>query len=119
MNHVIEHLPVPELAIQKIHSMLSTGGKLILGTPNFDSGAARRYGSKFRLLADPTHISLFSEDSLRRFLRDNGFRIDFVEYPYFDTDWFNQDSLLNLLEKDIVSPPFYGSFITVFASKID
>lgn len=118
MNHVIEHLPNPEEAIAKVHSILKPKGLLIIGTPNFDSGAARKYGNRFRLLNDPTHISLFSEDSLRRFIRDHGFKIIKAEYPFFDTPWFNAENLLRLLENDGVSPPFYGSFVTIFAKKL-
>ena len=118
MNHVIEHLPNPQEAITKIKTLLKPGGILIIGTPNFDSGAARRYGNNFRLLNDPTHISLFSDDSLRRFVRDNGFTIENVEYPFFDTPWFTNENLLRLSQTDIISPPFYGSFISIFARKI-
>jgi signal recognition particle subunit SEC65 len=88
-----------------------------LGTPNFDSAAARRYGPRFRMLADPTHISLFSEDSIRRLVRDIGFKIENVEYPYFETPWFSKKELLRILDKDSISPPFYGSILTLFACK--
>lgn len=117
LNHVIEHLPKPEEALAKITTLLKTGGILVIGTPNFDSGAARRYGEKFRLLNDPTHISLFSDDSLRRFVRDNGFTIEKVEYPFFDTPWFSEENLLRLMQLNVISPPFYGSFMTIFARK--
>ena len=115
MNHVIEHLPDPLSSIKMAKQFLKPGAHLIIGTPNFDSGAARRYGGNFRMLHDPTHISLFSEDSLRRLLRDNGFKITNIEYPYFDTPWFNKEDLLKMFDKNQISPPFYGSFITIFA----
>ncbi len=117
MNHVIEHIPDPVSTITKINSLLKKGGKLILGTPDFDSGAARRYGSNFRLLHDPTHISLFSSDSMHRFLRDFGFHINHVEYPYFDTIWFNKDDILKMFDDTTISPPFYGSAMTFLCKK--
>ena len=80
MNHVIEHLENPVGALQKIYKLLKPGGTFIIGTPNFDSAAARRYGSNFRLLHDPTHISLFSSDSMHRCLRDQNFKINYVDY---------------------------------------
>jgi hypothetical protein len=58
------------------------------------------------MLHDPTHISLFSADSMHRCLRDLGFQIKFVEYPYFDTPWFTKENLLCVLEEDRVSPHF-------------
>tara|TARA_B110000971_G_C20027426_1_gene509676 strand:- start:685 stop:1431 length:747 start_codon:yes stop_codon:yes gene_type:complete len=117
MNHVIEHIPDPISAINKIHSLLKKGGKLIIGTPDFDSGAARRYGSNFRLLHDPTHVSLFSSDSMHRFLRDFRFHIKHVEYPFFDTIWFNKEDMLKMFDNSTMSPPFYGSAMTFLCEK--
>lgn len=117
MHHVIEHIAQPCNAIKKIHNLLKDDGIFIIGTPDFDSAMARRYGAKFRLLHDPSHISLFSNDSMHRFLRDHGFDIYKVEYPYFETDYFNSESLLRVLSVDEVSPPFYGSVMTFFAKK--
>jgi len=117
MHHVIEHLEDPIKALMKVHSLLKNKGVLIIGTPNFDSAAAWRYGNKFRLLHDETHISLFTEDSMHRFLRDHGFKIYKVERPFFDTDFFNKENILKVLQKDIISPPMYGSVMTFFAIK--
>lgn len=117
MNHVIEHLANPVGALQKIRGMLKPTGIFIIGTPDFDSAAARRYGSNFRLLHDPTHISLFSSDSMHRCLRDQGFKIMMVEYPYFDTPWFTKENVLRILESEGVSPPFYGSAMTFFCKR--
>jgi SAM-dependent methyltransferase len=117
MNQVIEHLPDPCEVIKKIYKMLKPKGYFLIGTPDFDSAAARRYGDKFRLLDDPTHISLFSCDSMHRFLRDHNFRIIKVEYPYFDTPFFSKNNLLKLLDNKGVSPPFYGSMMTFFCEK--
>lgn len=117
MNHVIEHIKDPVIAIKNVRTMLKEGGTLIIGTPDFDSGAARRYSSNFRLLNDPTHISLFSSDSMHRFLRDLGFLINKVEYPFFETDWFTKENLIRLLDDKTISPPFYGSVMTFFCTK--
>jgi len=118
MNHVIEHLENPVYALNKVKSLLSDKGVFILGTPDFDSAAARRYGDKYRLLNDPTHISLFSLDSMHRCLRDHGFKIKKVEYPYFDTPYFKKDNLLKILDGKGISPPFYGSNMTFFCTKL-
>jgi 2-polyprenyl-3-methyl-5-hydroxy-6-metoxy-1,4-benzoquinol methylase len=119
MNHVIEHLSDPVSALNKIRGLLNPSGIFIIGTPDFDSAAARRYGSNFRLLNDPTHISLFSSDSMHRCLRDQGFKIMQVEYPYFDTPWFTKENVLRILEDKGVSPPFYGSAMTFFCERAD
>lgn len=115
--HVIEHVADPLALLKEIRRILKPCGWLILGTPDFDSGAARRYGANYRLLHDVTHISLFSNESMHRFLRDHGFRIEQVDYPYFATRYFNRDSLLALLDTSKVSPPFYGNFMTFYCQR--
>ncbi|WP_313131749.1 class I SAM-dependent methyltransferase [Stutzerimonas nitrititolerans] len=115
--HVIEHVQNPQKLLKEIRRILKPDGWLILGTPDFDSGAARRFGENYRMLHDTTHISLFSNDSMHRFLRDHGFRIEWVEYPYFETRYFNQDNLLALLDTSKVSPPFYGNFMTFYCQR--
>ncbi|MBO21211.1 MAG: hypothetical protein CMM26_02345 [Rhodospirillaceae bacterium] len=117
MYHVIEHLPKPVDALRRTLSLLRPGGHLVLGTPDFDSGCARRYGNQYRMLHDPTHISLFSNDSMHRCLRDIGFDIERVDYPYFETQWFNRDNLLRILDAEGVSPPFYGNFMTFYCER--
>ena len=80
--------------------------------------AARRYRERYRLLHDPTHISLFSNDSMHRFLRDHGFRIERVRYPYFEGRHFNQANLTRLLEGEGISPAFYGNFMTFYCERL-
>jgi phosphoheptose isomerase len=117
MHHVIEHVEDPVPALLEAYRILRPGGVLVLGTPDFDSGCARRFGENYRLLHDPTHVSLFTNDSMHRFLRDHGFVIDRVEYPFFDTRHFTPDNLLRLFDTTKVSPPFYGNFMTFYARK--
>lgn len=114
MHHVIEHIEDPVANILKVRELLNPGGILILGTPDFDSGCARRFGVNYRLLHDPTHISLFSNDSMHRFLRDHEFTIARVDYPYFETRHFTLGNLQRMSDTSQVSPPFYGNFMTFY-----
>lgn len=116
-HHVIEHLEDPLRGLRELRRVLRPGGFLVLGTPDFDSGAARRYRERYRLLADPTHISLFSNDSMHRCLRDHAFRIRRVHYPYFATRHFSEASLLRLLDDTQTSPAFYGNFMTFYCQR--
>lgn len=116
-HHVIEHLPDPQRAIAELRRVLRPGGHLVLGTPDFDSGAARRYRERYRLAHDPTHVALFSNDSMHRFLRDHGFAIERVDYPFFGTRHFTENTLLRLLDTERVSPAFYGNFMTFYARR--
>jgi CMP-N-acetylneuraminic acid synthetase/2-polyprenyl-3-methyl-5-hydroxy-6-metoxy-1,4-benzoquinol methylase len=116
-HHVIEHIRKPVDFIKDVYSILKPGGKLIIGTPNFDSAMARLYGDGFRMLHDKTHISLFSDFSLNELLKDNMFLIEKIDYPYFDTKYFNIENISKLFSDDKVSPPFYGSIFTIYAEK--
>ena len=121
--HVIEHIKSPINFINNIHKMLNNDGHIIIGTPDFDSAMARLYKNKYRLLHDKTHISLFSLDSLCRFLRDYKFEIIQLDFPFFETQYFNKKNFLKIYNENKedrkgVSPPFYGNFITVVAKKI-
>ena len=66
LYHVIEHMTDPYAEMLEIDRVLRPSGHLIIGTPDFDSACARRFGPRYRMLHDPTHISLFSATSLRR-----------------------------------------------------
>ena len=115
LYHVIEHMEDPERELREIKRVLKPGGWLIAGTPNFDSACARRFGDNFRLLNDATHISLFSAESLRRLLEDNGFSVDWEDYPFFDTRYFTRENLERLFDTTKMSPPFYGNIMTLYA----
>jgi len=117
LYHVIEHVSDPVGLIREVNRVLRGGGILLFGTPDFDSGCARRFGDRYRLLHDQTHISLFSSDSAHRFLRDHAFVIDRVEYPFFGTRHFTLENLERLFDTNRVSPPFYGNYMTFYAHK--
>jgi SAM-dependent methyltransferase len=115
LYHVIEHMEDPERELEEIKRVLRPGGFLVVGTPNFDSACARRFGEKFRMLHDWTHISLFSAESLRRLLEDHGFVVEWEDFPFFDTRYFTKENLERLFDEDQMSPPFYGSIMTMYA----
>ena len=115
--HVIEHLNKTEELIKKIVKILKKKGILIIETPDFDSAAARRYGKNFRLLFDKTHVSLFSDIKLCELINDIGMRVLKVNYPYFETKYFNREEILKIFKKNITSPVFYENWMTVYAIK--
>ena len=100
-----------------IKKILKPGGIVLIGTPNFGSACSLRYGKKFRMLHDETHISLFSDIKLCELINDLGMTVHKVDYPYFNTKYFNKEEILKIFNKNIISPAFYGNIMTVYAIK--
>tara|TARA_Y100000589_G_C27185287_1_gene642387 strand:- start:2605 stop:3414 length:810 start_codon:yes stop_codon:yes gene_type:complete len=118
-HHVIEHLEEPVLYLKRIVNSMNKDSIFVIGTPDFDCAMARLFGRKFRLLHDPSHISLFSTDSLARLCRDIGLKIERIEYPYFDTPYFcDVTDIKSRLEESSFSPPYYGNMVTFFCRKL-
>ena len=55
---------------------------------------------------------------MTRALRDNGHIIG-IDFPFFNTNYFNKQNLLKLLnyKKQKISPPFYGSVLFYICQK--
>ncbi len=73
MSHVLEHLHEPVVSLRECHRILKPGGMISIATPNLASIGHRLFGSDWFALQPPTHLVLFTPDSLRRALRSAGF----------------------------------------------
>jgi SAM-dependent methyltransferase len=83
MWHVLEHLPSPSLGLRQCHSLLRTGGLLVVAVPN-DSDARWRFqrakNGSYMPYEDlepgkEIHLSHFTVPVLRRAIQSNGFRM--------------------------------------------
>lgn len=114
--HAIEHMTDPVGTMRAALDRCRSGARVVVGTPDFDSPGARRYGSRFRMLHDATHISLFSSAGLVYMLRDLGVDVERVVYPFRGTRWESaalewQDTGSNW------SPPAPGNIVSVYGVK--
>lgn len=64
MWHVLEHLPDPVEALQRVARALSPGGLLLAAVPNFASIEARIFGRRWYSLDAPRHLYHFTPRTL-------------------------------------------------------
>jgi SAM-dependent methyltransferase len=115
-HHVIEHADDPVGMLHHIRRALVMGGWLVIATPDFGSPCAKRFGENYRLLKDPTHVSLFTSESMHRLLRDHGFSIRDVRFP-FPERYATANNFARWNDASKTSPPWPGSFLTFYATK--
>lgn len=115
-HHVIEHVDDPVGMLHHIRRALVMGGWLVIATPDFGSPCAKRFCENYRLLKDQTHVSLFTNESMHRFLRDHGFTIQDVRYPFSDR-YATAENFARWNDASNVSPPWPGNFMTFYCQK--
>ncbi len=72
MGDVIEHLPQPGAALDRIHRLLTSEGCLALMLPDAGSALARRMGPRWWSVI-PTHVQYFTRSSLLGLLHRHAF----------------------------------------------
>ncbi len=70
---VIEHLPAPVTQLERLYARLHPGGLLMLSTPNAGHWQAIREVDTWIHYRPPSHLALFTSDSLMHALRRAGF----------------------------------------------
>ena len=83
-SEVIEHVPADERVFSELERVLEPGGRLILGTPDYDRWRWRALEALYGRLAPggyaDEHITHYSRSNLAAYLVAHGFTIDKVEY---------------------------------------
>lgn len=77
MDNVVEHLAAPVAVLRDVFACLRLGGRLVVITPNMESGQFRLLGRRWTPeLAPHVHVFLFTDTSLRLLLADTGFTVE-------------------------------------------
>jgi len=76
---VIEHLPDPSRALQKICRLLKSDGLLCIETPNAGSVYRKILGKKWISFSEPSHIFAFDRKTLAALLRKAGYEVVLCE----------------------------------------
>jgi dolichol-phosphate mannosyltransferase len=83
-SEVIEHIPAQEQPFDELTRVLKTGGRLILGTPDYDRWRWRVLEWLYGRLAPggyaDEHVTRYGRTNLATYLQGKGFAIDRVDY---------------------------------------
>lgn len=96
MSHVIEHIVDPKLQLKALWKKMPESGRLVLITPNSSSLSRRLFGRYWGYWQVPVHINHFNIQSMRKLLKDTGFKI--VESRNYGADsLFFLSTLANII----------------------
>jgi 2-polyprenyl-3-methyl-5-hydroxy-6-metoxy-1,4-benzoquinol methylase len=80
LNHVFEHLLTPFELLEKLNSLLNTGGYCIIRTPTTSSFAWKHYGVYWVQIDAPRHIFINSVKSIELIAKKTHFNLTKVLY---------------------------------------
>lgn len=81
LNHVIEHIHDPLVALRRCKDLLIPGGELWLETPNIASVGHEEFRADWRGLEPPRHLVIFGLNSIQNLLREAGFSRIHISKP--------------------------------------
>lgn len=75
MWDVLEHLPSPRRALERIYNLLSARGMLFFSIPNLNSFDRYLFGRKWIGWDVPRHFNLFDSETIQILLKETGFQL--------------------------------------------
>jgi len=88
MSNVLEHLHDPVGALDEALRLLAPGGRLWLSQPNLGAEGLKRYGTAWRGLEPPRHLTLWDTEGLAALLAQRGFTGVRLLEPEFEAHRF-------------------------------
>lgn len=79
MFDIIEHVKSPYNLLMEVRRVLKRGAKMVITTPNVNAIAKFLKGNQWVGFSDPTHLYLFTSDSLKFLVEKNGFIVTKLE----------------------------------------
>jgi len=115
-SHVLEHLPAPSVAFDRLANLLKPNGLLLAFVPNCGGDEARRFGVNWGPMCCEKHPLAFHAEFLERALPRHGFKCIFFSNPYAPDD-IAKNSSFNA--PGIISGRLCGDGLLVVARKIE
>lgn len=117
INHVLEHVSNPALACSEASRVLSKGGVLYVGVPNFGSWQRRMFGRNWFPLEIPRHLHHFTPQTLSILVSSAGFQLKdfstwslpqgifgFIQSALNAIDPSGRNAFLSLIKGQVAAP---------------
>ncbi|MCF7866689.1 class I SAM-dependent methyltransferase [Candidatus Woesearchaeota archaeon] len=101
MRMYLEHSYSPYNDLVKVRNMLTKNGELIIIIPNFNGLESKIYKKYAYTLQLPTHLTHFTEDSIKKYLKKIGFKEIKIYHHKTDRDLIAPLTILKTEGKDI------------------
>lgn len=85
MWHVLEHVYELKKDVDRMHEILSAGGKIFVAVPNMNSYDARFYKQYWAAYDVPRHLYHFQQQDISKFFMDRGFELEKVIPMKYDS----------------------------------
>ncbi|MDD5317376.1 MAG: class I SAM-dependent methyltransferase [Candidatus ainarchaeum sp.] len=103
LNHVLEHLADPVVALGECRRILKDGGEALVVVPNVEGVSCRLFGAKAEPYDVPRHLWGFTAKSIRMLAERAGFKAD---VKTFSENSFLLNSLMNKM--GVKRPAYYS-----------